>query len=79
MYHPLAPDLSQLTESQLHERYNELMSKMNQAYRFGPSSAIPQMQLMQAHFQEEIQKRHIKQLEEIQSKTKDFNKIIDIK
>ncbi len=79
MYHPLAPDLSELTESQLHERYNELMSKMNQAYRFGPSSAIPQMQLMQAHFQEEIQKRHIKQLEEIQSKTKDFNKIIDIK
>ncbi len=79
MFHPLAPNLSELSESQLHEKYNELMSKMNQAYRFGPSSAIPQMQMMQAHFQEEIQKRHAKQLEEMQSKTKDFNKIIDIK
>jgi hypothetical protein len=79
MYHPLAPDLSELTDTQLHERYNELMSKMNQAYRFGPTGAIPQMQLMQAHFQEEINKRNVKQLEEIQSKTKDFNKIIDIK
>jgi hypothetical protein len=79
MYHPLAPNLSEFTDQQLHEKYNELMSKINQAYKFGPTGAIPQMQLMQAHFQEEIHRRNAKQLEEMQSKTKDFNKIIDIK
>lgn len=79
MFHPLAPDLSGLSNQELYDKYNELMSKINQAYRFGPSGAIPQLQMMQFHYQEEIQKRNAKQLEEMQSKTKDFNKIIDIK
>lgn len=79
MYHPLAPDFSKLTDQQLHEKYNELIGKMNQAYRFGPSSAIPQMQMIQANLQEEIQRRNAKQLEEMQAKTKDFTKIVDIK
>lgn len=79
MFHPLVSDLSGLSDKELHDKFNELTNKMNQAYRFGPSGAIPQMQLIQAHFQEEIQRRHQKQLEEMQGKTKEFNKIIDIK
>lgn len=79
MFHPLAPDYSTLTDQQLHEKHNELVSKMNQAYRFGPSSAIPQMQMIQAHLQEEIQRRNAKQLEDMQSKSTELDKIIDIK
>lgn len=79
MYHPLAPDLTPLTDQELHEKYNNLVNKMNQAYRFGPSSAIPQMQMMQMHFQEEIQRRNQKQLEEMQKQSQGFSKIIDIK
>lgn len=79
MFHPLVSDLSGLSDKELHDKYNELLNKMNQAYKFGPSGAIPQMQMIQGHFYEEIQRRNAKQLEEMQSKTKDFNKIIDIK
>jgi hypothetical protein len=79
MFHPLAPDLSGLTDNELHEKHNELVSKINQAYRFGPSSAIPQMHMIQGHFLEEIQRRNQKQLEDMQKHNKDFKKIIDIK
>ena len=79
MFHPLAPDLTTLTDQELHAKHNELATKINQAYRFGPASAIAQMQMLQTHFFEEIQRRNQKQLEEMQKHNKDFKNIIDIK
>jgi two-component system OmpR family sensor kinase len=38
--HPLVSDLSGLSNEDLHKKYNELMSKMNQAYKFGPAGII---------------------------------------
>lgn len=79
MFHPLAPDLKDLTTEELHAKYNDLVSRMNQAYRFGPAQAIPQLQMLQAHYQTEIQNRNAKQMEEMQKTSKNFKNIINIK
>ena len=79
MYHPLAPNLSELSTDDLNSKYNDLSQRLGQAYRFGMSSAVQQLQMLQMHYQEEIQRRHAQQLEDMQKNNKNFNKIIDIK
>ena len=80
--HPLAPDLRELSIDELTTKYNELSKRFNQAYRFGPASIIPQIQMMMAHYQSEISERHRKQLEEMNKKAEESGKgykgIIDI-
>ena len=53
--HPLAPDLSPLSEDELHKKFNELQGRFTQAYRYGPTSVIPQLQMLIADYQEEMQ------------------------
>lgn len=79
MPHPLAPRLSEMSQEELTKKYNELMAKMNQAYRMGPYSIIPQMQMLLEDYQLEMQNRHQKQLEEMEKNSKNFKNIIDIK
>ena len=64
---------------ELNKKHAELITRLNQAYRFGPGGAIQQLQMLQFHYQEEIQRRNAKQLEDMQKNSKNFNKIIDIK
>jgi hypothetical protein len=77
--HPLVSDLSGLSNEDLHKKYNELMSKMNQAYRSGPTSIIPQMQMVIENYRYEMDKRNRKTLEEMEAKSDKFKGIIDIK
>jgi hypothetical protein len=77
--HPLAPKLSDLSMEELTKKYNELASKLNQAYRFGPQSIIPQIQMLLQDYQQELQERQKKQLEEMEKNSKNFKNIIDIK
>jgi hypothetical protein len=77
--HPLVSDLSGLSNEDLHKKYNELMSKMNQAYRSGPTSIIPQMQMILENYRYEMDKRNRKTLEEMEAKSDKFKGIIDIK
>jgi hypothetical protein len=77
--HPLVSDLSGLSNEDLHKKYNELMSKMNQAYRSGPTSIIPQMQMIIENYRYEMDKRNRKTLEEMEAKSDKFKGIIDIK
>lgn len=77
--HPLAPDLSQLTQEELASRYNDLMSRLNQAYRIGPMGMIPQMQMLLEDYRAELGKRQQKQLEEMEKTGSSFKNIIDIK
>jgi hypothetical protein len=79
MSHPLAPRLSELSTEELTKKYNELVAKMNQAYRMGPYGIIPQMQMLLEDYQLEMQNRHQKQLEEMEKNSKNFKNIIDIK
>lgn len=64
---------------ELNKKHAELITRLNQAYRFGPGGAIQQLQMLQFHYQEEIQRRNAQQLEEMQKNSKNFKNIIDIK
>ena len=77
--HPLVTDLSGLSNEDLHKKYNDLMSKMNQAYRSGPTSIIPQMQMVIENYRYEMDNRNRKTLEEMEAKGDKFKGIIDIK
>ena len=79
MGHPLMTNLSELSTEDLHKKYNELMTKMNQAYRFGPVSIIPQMQMVMEDYRTEMDKRNRKTMEEMESKGDKFKGLIDIK
>lgn len=76
--HPLVPDLSGLTTEELHKKYNELIKKLNQAQRFGPISAIPQMQMIIENYRYEMDVRNRKLMEEMEAKNDKFKGIIDI-
>ncbi len=76
--HPLIPDLSNLSTEELHKKYNELTQKLNQAYRFGPTSAIPQMQMIIENYRYEMDVRNRKLMEEMEAKNNNFKGIIDI-
>lgn len=79
MFHPLAPNLSELSNEDLHKKYNDLMNRLNQAYRFGPMDAVGQIQMLLSHYNEEIQTRNRKQMEELEKTSKRFKNIIDVK
>lgn len=80
--HPLAPDLRDLSIEELMTKYNDLSKRFNQAYRSGPHSIIPQIQMMMEHYQAELNERNRRQLEEMNKKAnetgKGFKGIIDI-
>ncbi len=76
--HPLVGNLEELSNEELHKKYNELMTKLNQASRFGPTSVIPQMQSILENYKFEMDKRNRKILEEIESKNNKFKGIVDI-
>ena len=77
--HPLVSNLEDLSNEELHKKYNELMGKLNQAYKFGPTSIIPQIQMILENYKFEMDRRNRKTLEEIESKNDNFKGIIDIK
>ena len=67
--HPLGPDLTGLSDDELHTKYGELQKRFGQAYRFGPQGIIPQLQMLMQDYQAEISLRNQKQLEELNKNT----------
>ena len=76
--HPLGPDLTGLSDDELHTKYSELQKRFGQAYRFGPQGIIPQLQMLMQDYQMEISLRNQKQLEELNKNSKGPKGIIDI-
>lgn len=78
--HPLAPELSNLSDDELQKKLSDLNKRYQQAYRFGPQALLPQIQMMLEHFQNEVKSRNQKQMQELLKKTEDkgFKNIIDI-
>lgn len=76
--HPLVGDLSELSNEELQKKYSELMQRYNQAFRFGPTSVIPQMQMILENYQLEIEKRNRKLTEEMEKKADKYKGVIDI-
>jgi len=80
--HPLVSNLSELKEEELNQKFGELMKRFNQASRFGPAGAVPQLQMLINDYQAEMQRRGAVAMEEMRKKMdkdgKAFKNIIDI-
>jgi predicted transcriptional regulator of viral defense system len=77
--HPLAEDVTQLSEADLNKKYNDLSSRLMQSYRFGNGAMVNQIQMLLDVYKSEIANRQRKQMEEMMAKSDKFNNIIDIK
>ena len=78
--HPLAPDLTNLTDDELQKKYNELNNRINAAYRMGNMDLVMQVQLLLDDYQTEMGARQRKMMEDLQKRAgKNFDDIIDIK
>jgi hypothetical protein len=80
--HPLAPDLSTVSDDELAKKYNDLNKRLGQAYRSGPSQTIPQIQMLMQDYQQELGNRQQKLMKEMEARAdkngKGFKGIIDI-
>lgn len=77
--HPLGPDVTQFTDTELQNKILELGKKMNVAQRMGDPNLIHQVQMLYYGFLEEQQTRERKKMEELmKSNGKDFDDIIDV-
>lgn len=76
--HPLAPDLSQLSDDELQKKLSELQKRMMQAYTFGNTDLAIQLQMLLEDYNMELQRRQAKMMEELMAKSDKFKGIIDI-
>ena len=76
--HPLAPDLTGLTDDALHSKRAELSNRMMFAYRMGHSDMIGQIQLLIGDYEMEIQRRNQKMLDDMNKNGKNFADKINI-
>jgi|694.fasta_scaffold08495_11 uncharacterized protein YsxB (DUF464 family) len=75
--HPLAPNLSELKDDELHAKFQELNSKIQQAYRFRNHALLMQLQMLIEDYQNEINNRRKTLLD--QKDTKNLSSLIKIK
>jgi hypothetical protein len=64
--HPLTPDLSKLTDDEIHTKRAELHNRLAFAYRMGQGDMINQLQLLLGDYDLEIQNRNRKMLNDAQ-------------
>lgn len=76
--HPLAPDLTQLTDDELHRKHSELMQRVTFSYRMGNADLIRQLQMILEDYNIEIQRRNQKMMEEATKNGRNFQDKIDI-
>jgi len=77
--HPLGPDVTLFTDTELQNKILELGKKMNTALRMGDSNLIHQVQMLYYGFLEEQSNRERKKMEELMKDNgSDFDDIIDV-
>lgn len=62
--HPLAPDLTALTEEELHTKRGELQNRLGYAYRIGNGDLVGQLQLLLQDYAMEVDRRNQKMMED---------------
>lgn len=77
--HPLTPNLTELNDNELNERFRDLSNKLNFAYRTGNAALVQQIQMMLEDYQNEISLRQRKSYEEMMNKGGMFDGIIKVK
>ena len=76
--HPLAPDLSKLTEEELQQKRGELQNRLMTSYRMGNSDLVTQLQLLLQDYDMEIQTRNQRLMDQMSKANKNFGNIINI-
>lgn len=76
--HPLSPDLTKLTDEELHKNNSDLQNKMTFAYRMGQTDMIGQLQLILEDYRIEVERRNTKAFEDASKNGKNFQDKIDI-
>jgi hypothetical protein len=76
--HPLAPDLSKITDDELHTKRAELQNKLSFAYRMGHGDLVGQLQMLLDDYSREVESRNQKMLNDINKNNKNFKDLINI-
>lgn len=76
--HPLAPDLTKISDEDLHKNRAELNNRLMFAYRMGHGDMVGQLTLLIQDYDLEIQMRNQRMLEELNKNGKNFNDKINI-
>jgi hypothetical protein len=79
MLHPFAPNFGAMSTEELNKKYTELTDRYTMALRWNNQSLVGQLRLLMQDYQEEIQNRNRKTLEEMEKNSKNFKNVIDIK
>lgn len=76
--HPLAPNLTQLTDDELYKKRSELTERLIIGYRMGQTGMIMQLQLLLDDYNQEYQRRNQKLLDDASKSNRNFQDKIDI-
>ncbi len=76
--HPLAPDLSILTDDELQQKRGELQNRLMMSYRMGNADLVMQVQLLLGDYDIELQTRNQKMMDQMSKASKNFGNIINI-
>ena len=77
--HPLAPDLTNLSNDELFKKYNDLNQKFLMARRSGSGAVAGQMSMLLEDYRQELHRRHQNMLNDASKNNNNFKNIIDIK
>lgn len=76
--HPLAPNLTGLSDEELHSKRAELQNRLNFSFRSGYGDLVGQLQMLLQDYDMEIQARNQRMLANLQKNNKNFGNIINI-
>jgi hypothetical protein len=76
--HPLASDLSKLTDDELQQKRGELQNRLMMSYRMGNADLVMQVQLLLGDYDIELQTRNQKMMDQMSKASKNFGNIINI-
>lgn len=78
MEHPLLGSLSELSNEEVQEKYNDITKKLNQAYLMRNPTVINQLTMIMESYQTELNKRHKKMFDDLEVKDDKWKDLIDI-
>lgn len=76
--HPLAPNLSDLTDEELHKKHGEVQTKLLMAYRMGNGQLCGQLQLLLDDYAQEVGRRNQKMFDDANKSGRNLADKIDI-
>ena len=79
MSHPLTPNITELTDSELIKKINELNKRLVWAHTSGHGSVVNQIHMMLDDYKAEQQRREHERYEKVnKGKDKDWDSLIDV-